>query len=204
MEIETNIISEENNFKYTFPKIIINDVIIEIDSFEILYIDIPENYTQEQLKIFDYDIQHKSYILTNYYFKTNIPLNIIDKKTKKLLVEYMIIEMENKNSKNTQKIRLFDKESNIYGDNFLDAFEKLYKEINKDYVIKICTYCKKSCWNPYGGSDFINQLCFNKFSEEYYKIDTKDKMNISKLMNDNDKKYKQVCMVDSCNEYVEK
>jgi hypothetical protein len=52
----------------------------------------------------------------------------------------------------------------IYKDyDLLDAFEILYNEINQDYLVRICAFCKKSCWNPYGGVDFLNHLCFNEF-----------------------------------------
>jgi hypothetical protein len=86
----------------------------------------------------------------------------------------------------------------------LNSFDELYKEINKKYEIKICAFCKNSCWNPYGGTDFCNHLCFKIFSNEYYKINNRSKMEIVKLMEKYTGKHENVYLINSCEEYMEK
>ncbi|MDR0747543.1 MAG: hypothetical protein LBE89_06610 [Helicobacteraceae bacterium] len=203
MEINTQIILGGNNPNYLSP-MCINEIIVETDFFEGLSIDLSENYTREQLEIVDYDIKNGVYVLRNYNLETIIPIDIVDKNTGKSISKNIFIEMDNKNGEMKNKLKFIDKEIVYKNYDLLNAFERLYTEINHDYLIRICAFCKKSCWNPYGGSDFCNHLCFKEFSEEYNKIETKDKLTIAEILNKNIDKYRNVYLTYSCNEYMEK
>jgi hypothetical protein len=115
----------------------------------------------------------------------------------------LIIEIDENSDRIIRNLRIFDKEIILKDFDFCGAFEYLHKEIKEKYTIKICAFCKKSSWNPYGGVDFFNHLCFNEFSEEYNKLDVRNKNNISYLMNKNIEKYKNVYLIGSCNDYEE-
>jgi hypothetical protein len=203
LKVDTQIIMDNDNPNYSMP-LIINGIIIETDGFEVLSIDKQEKYSNEQLEIFDYDIECHVYVLKNYNLHTIIPINSIEKYTGKTRAETLHVEMNNKNGHIAKTLKIPDKEIVVNNDDISGAFEKLYNEINKEYTIKICAFCKNSCWNPYGGTDFFNHLFFKEFTNEYYKINTKDKMEIVKLMEKNKDKYKNVYLTNSCNEYKEK
>jgi hypothetical protein len=182
---------------------IINDVIVETDGFEVLCIEQSENYRTDQLRIFDYDIKHGCYILKNYNLKTAIPINILNKNTKELFSDNLFIEIDDNNRETTRKLKVFDKEIIVNGWDLVGAFHNLHQEIKQNYMVKICAFCKKSSWNPYGGIDFFNHLCFKEFAEEYYKLDIKNKETTGSLMNKNSGKYKSVYLINSCNDYLE-
>jgi hypothetical protein len=201
LEIETEIALGDNS-EYSSP-MIINDVIVETDGFEVLCIEQSENYGTEQLKIFDYDIKHGCYILKNYNLKTSVPVNIINKNTKELFSDNLFIEIDDNNGETTRKLKIFDKEIIVNGWDLVGAFNNLHREIKQNYTVKICAFCKKSSENPYGGIDFFNHLCFKEFAEENYKLDIKNKENIGGLMNKNPGEYKSVYLIDSCNDYKE-
>jgi hypothetical protein len=201
LNIETKIVLGDNS-KYDSP-MIINGVIVETDGFEVLCIELSENYGKEQLKIFDYDIKHGGYILKNYNLRTSVPMNIRNKTTREIFSDNLFIEIDDNNRKTIRKLKLLDKEIVVNGWDLLGAFNNLHREIKQNYTVQICAFCKKSCWNPYGGTDFFNHLCFKEFMEEYYKLDIKNKENISGLMNKNTGKYKSVYLINSCNDYRE-
>jgi hypothetical protein len=201
LKVEAKIIIGNNNPNYSMP-MIINGITIETDGFEVLSIDKQEKYSNEQLKIFDYDIEYNVYVLKNYSLKTIIPINIIEKHTGKMQTETLYVEMNNKNGRTEMTLRILDKEIVANNYNILDAFEKLYNEVNKEHTIKICAFCKNSCWNPYGGTDFYHHLCFKEFADEYYEINVKDKMSIVQLMEKNKSKYYNVYLTNYCDEYM--
>jgi hypothetical protein len=201
LKIETKIVLGDNS-KYDSP-MIINGVIVETDGFEVLSIEQSENYGAEQLKIFDYDIKHGCYILKNYNLKTSVPINITNKNTKELSFDNLFVEIDDNNGETIRKLNLFDKEIIVNGWDLVGAFNNLHRKIKQNYTVKMCAFCKKSCWNPYGGIDFFNHLCFKEFEEEYYKLDIKNKEAIGCLMNKNMEKYKSVYLINSCNDYRE-
>jgi hypothetical protein len=201
LKIETEIVLGDNS-KYDSP-MIINGIIVETDGFEVLSIEQSENYGREQLKIFDYDIKHGCYILKNYNLKTSVPVNMENKNTKELFFDNLFIEIDDTNGETIRKLKLFDKEIIVNGWDLVGAFNNLHREIKQNYTVKMCAFCKKSCWNPYGGIDFFNHLCFKEFAEEYYKLDIKNKETISALMNKSTGKYKNVYLINSCNDYRE-
>jgi hypothetical protein len=183
----------------------INGIMIETDGFEVLSIDEQEKYSAEQLKIFDFDINHWGiYVLKNYHLRTTIPIEMIEKNSGEKISEKLFIEMDDKNNQTTTTLKILDKEIVITDFYILEGFEKLYEEIHKEYTVKICAFCKNLCWNLYGGVDFFNCLCFKEFADEYYKIDENYKMNILKLMEKNKDKYKFVHLTNCCGEYIER
>jgi hypothetical protein len=201
LKIETKIVLGDNS-KYDSP-MIINGIIVETDGFETLCIEQSENYETEQLKIFDYDIKHGDYILRNYNLRTSVPINIINKNTNEFSSDNLFIEINDDNRKTVRKLQLFDKEIIVNGWDLVGAFYNLHREIKQNYTVKMCAFCKKSCWNPYGGTDFFNHLCFKELAEEYYKLDIKNKESVGGLMNKNMGKYKSVYLINSCNDYRE-
>jgi hypothetical protein len=199
IQTETQIFFDRNNEIYMSP-MIVNDIIIENDGFCDLIIFGIENYKKEQLKIFDYDMtENGDYVLKNYNLKTLIPINIIDKNTANNICENIIIE----NNNGIKKIKLLDYEVIVKYNDWVEAFNDLQRKFKENYRVKICAFCKKSSWNPYGGADFFNLLCFKNFTEEYNQLNIKDKMNIGNLMNKNKGKFNFVYLISSCNEYVE-
>jgi hypothetical protein len=203
LKVNTQIIIGDDNPNYSMP-MVVNGITIETDGFEVLSIDKQDKYDNEQLKIFDYDIEYNVYVLKNYSLKTIIPMNIIEKHTGKMQTETLYVEINNKNGRTTRILRILGKEIAAENYDILGAFEKLYNEVNKEYIIKICAFCKNSCWNPYGGTDFYHHLCFKEFADEYCRIDIKDKMNIVRLMEKNKGKYNNVYLTNYCDEYMEK
>jgi hypothetical protein len=201
LKIGTKIVLGDNS-KYDSP-MIIDGVIVETDGFEVLYIEVSENYETERLKIFDYDIRNGYYILKNYNLITSVPMNIKNRTTSGMFSDNLFIEIDDNNGKTIRKLKLFDIEITVNGWDLVGAFYNLHREIKQNYTVQMCAFCKKSCWNPYGGIDFFNHLCFKEFAEEYYKLDIKNKENISGLMNKNTGKYKSVYLINSCNDYRE-
>jgi hypothetical protein len=115
----------------------------------------------------------------------------------------IIVELKNENKKYSQKLKIMDIEITLNEWAYANAFEKIYDQIKDKYILKICACCKKSHWNPYGGSDFLNQLCFKDSFDEYNEIEIKDKTNVGKLMAVNNN-FKNVLLTDYCKEYEEK
>jgi hypothetical protein len=62
---------------------IVEGVIIETDGFEVLSIGRPENYSDQKLKIFDYNDKSGSLILKNYNLRAELPVTVIEKHTGK-------------------------------------------------------------------------------------------------------------------------
>jgi hypothetical protein len=189
---------------YMMP-MFINGIKIETNGFDMLTVLKSENYSKEQLKLFDYEIsRYGDYILKNFNLKTIIPVNIIEKNSGNKNSEKIIIEIENYDEV-VKKLRLFDTEIFIINDCteldcLVGAFEELYDKIKNDYTIEICVFCKNSGYNPCsGGVEYYNHVCYKEFTENYSKLDNKDKLNIEPLVT----KKALVCLTDSCNKFVE-
>jgi hypothetical protein len=199
IKTKTEMVYDKNDREYSFP-MTVNGIIIETDGFEVLTINSSENYSKDQLKIFEYDFMKGFYKLKNYHLTAIIPINIIEYYNGKHLLENIVIEMIDKESNTTRKIKILNKEIIVKKHNLLGAFDELYENIKEKYTLKICAFCKKSSWNPYGG-DFFNHLCFKEFSEDYYKINRNNKTEIAKLMGENNGKWKSIYLTHFCNEY---
>jgi hypothetical protein len=194
----------ENYCGYVSP-MVLQDIIIETDGFEVLTINSNEYFNHQNLSKFDYEKPERRdfYLLKNYKLKTFIPINIVDKKYGNENMAEMIIEIKNYNNKNYQKIKILDREIIINENNYINSFEKIYSDIKDKYIIKICIYCRKSHWNPYGGNDFINQICFKNIFDEFNKIETKNKNSVGYLMAINNN-FQNVLLTECCKEYKEK
>ena len=183
---------------------IVNGIVIDTEGFECLSIDKPETYSEDALSIFDFDInKYGSYILKNYHARTEIPVEIIEKRTGKESMESIIIEMDNKDNETMQTLKIFDKEITVHDFYLEDAFCTLYEEAHEEYSIKICAFCKNFFGAAFGGLDFCNQLCFEKISGEYRKIEKKTKYAILELMDKHPGKCRGVYLTYSCNNYRE-
>jgi hypothetical protein len=195
---------DENYCGYISP-MILQDIIIETDGLELLTINSNEYFNHRNLSKFNYEKhkKHDIYLLKNYELKIFIPINIVDKKHCNESTTEMTIELINENNKNYKKLKILDKEIVIKENDYTDSFEKIYDEIKDKYIIKICSYCKKSNWNPYGGSDFINQICFKNIFDEFNKIEIKNKNNVGHLIAINNN-IKNVLLTEYCKEYNEK
>jgi hypothetical protein len=203
IKTKTEIVYDNNDPEYFLP-MTVNGIIIETDGFEALTINSSENYSKDQLKIFDYDLVKGFYKLKNYYLKTIIPISIIEKNNGRDFLENMIVEIIDKENNTIRKIKIFDNEIVVKRSDLLEAFDELYETIKEKYIFKICVFCKKSSWNPYSGNDFYNHLCFREFAKNYYKIDRNNKIEIVKLMEENNRKYKSTYLTYFCNEYENK
>ena len=187
---------------------LVNGVLIETDGFECLSIESFKNYTKEQLKIFDCFInKYGSCMLINYNLKVLIPVNVVEKNTGNNFCENIIIEINNSDDNIIGKLRFLDYDTGNICDvkswDVFSAFDKLHGKIKQNFIVKICAFCKKSSYNPYGGIDFFSHLCFNECAEEFCKLDLKNKFTIGPLMNNNKGKFKNVSLTSSCNEYME-
>jgi hypothetical protein len=188
--------------------ITVNGIIIEVDGFEDLLIDNIEQYTEEQLNQFDYNVifqnkekTKKLLVLRNYKLKTFVPVSIINKKTNEIGNANLIIELEHNGKELTIICSLLEEESEkvLYYDIEI-AINNIQKKSN--YFIKICACCKYSFWNPYGGSAFINHLCFRKDFEKFQSIKEKGKFTVGAIMKyDEDRNFDFVYLIDSCKYY---
>ncbi len=196
----------ESSSDYCCP-ITINGVTIETDGFEELSIDKPEQYSDTQLARFDYDIQYpykdkekKLLILKNYQLKTFIPIHVWEiKSEKRIETEIQIIMTRNEKSI-TRVCSLLGAISENF--DMEVAFGEVQSQLIECYRMETCSNCKNSFWNPYGGSEFFNQLCFKKEAKAFQAIKDKDKMTVVRFMKyDNDKNFQNVRLTDYCEEF---
>jgi hypothetical protein len=194
--------------EYLSP-MVINGVIIETDGFEALSIDNTEQYSEEQLKQFDYDIifpykdkTKKLFVLKNYNLQTYIPVSITKKETNKSETAELIIEMIHNGKNLTLSCSLLEEKSeNFDSENLEIALNNLQEKSN--YFINICACCKNSNWNPYGGMVFLNQLCFRNDSEKFQNMKLKTKYTVASIMKDDaDRNFDLVWLTDNCKYYI--
>ncbi|WP_276378744.1 hypothetical protein [Flavobacterium sp. H4147] len=194
----------ENSSEYFYP-IEIDGVIIETNGFEALTIDNVEKYTETQLAQFDYDIKYpyndkgkKLLVLKNYQLKTFIPIHILEIETgKRVVIELQIVMIHD-----GEQIRLL---STLFGKSSeaiimeTTLFEKLQNQLDEYYCLEICSNCENSIWNPYGGNDFFNHLCFKKEAREFQAIKEKNKQSIGSFMKfKENKNFENVQLTDYC------
>jgi hypothetical protein len=220
-EIDTEIDAEPDaEFEGYFYPMIIDGVIIETDGFEALTIDRPEKYSKNQLDRFDYDTiypcedkEEKLLVLKNYQLKTFIPIRVLETgSNKKMTAEIQITmnheggEEEGKGKGVKRTCSLLGKTINL-GTNFGDpdleeAFAQLQKQLAGQYCMETCSNCRNSFWNPYGGSDFFNHLCFKSESKAFQAIANKGKESVIDFIKyDNEQNWRTVRLTDYCNEF---
>jgi hypothetical protein len=133
IKTKTEIVYDNNDQEYFLP-MIVNGIIIETDGFEALTINSSENYSKDQLKIFDYDLVKGFYKLKNYYLKAIIPISIIEKNNGRYFFDNMIVEIIDKENNTIRKIKIFDNEIVVKRSDLLEAFDELYENINEKYT----------------------------------------------------------------------
>jgi hypothetical protein len=188
-----------------FSPMVINGVLIDIDGFEDLTIENIEQYNNEQLKQFDYNVIYpykdknkKLIVLKNYMLKAFIPINIINKTNGIRTLSELILEMNDKDGKINYTISLEDEKTNDV--DIENIFNKFKEQLSEKYIMEICGTCKYNTENPYGGVFLFNQLCFKKYGGEYFKMGIMNKTKFASLLDD--KKWETVYLTDSCNEYI--
>ena len=188
----------EDLTEYILP-IVIDGVIIETDGFEVLSIDKPEQYSQNQLAQFDYDKEYDLLVLKNYQLKTFIPIRIWNIQSRKRIETEIQITMTH-NGKSVKRVcSLFGKVSEKF--DLEVAFGEIQGQLTNSHCLETCSNCKNSFWNPYGGGEFYH-LCFKSEAEAFQTIENKDKMTIIRFMKfDNDKNFKHVRLTDFCDDF---
>lgn len=195
----------ESSLDYCLP-IIIDGVTIETDGFEELSIDNPEQYSENQLTRFEYDIQYpykdkekKLFVLKNYQLKTFVPIRIREVKSEKRIETEIQITMTRNEKNMKRKCSLLGFTSENF--DMEVAFGELQSQLT-GYYMETCSNCKNSFWNMYGGSEFFNQLCFKKEAEAFQAIQDKDKMTVVHFMKfDDNKNFENVRLTDYCESF---
>lgn len=193
----------KNSSEFFFP-ITIDGVTIETDGFDGLSIDKPEQYSENQLSRFDYNVNYpykdkskKLLVLTNYHLETLIPIFIREIKSGKRRKVDIHIEMEHDGKRVTRRCCLLDKESENF--DMECAFVEMQEQLKEYCQMEICSNCRNSFWNPYGGNEFFNQLCFKSESEKFQSLKDKDRMTVMHFMKfGEDKNFENVQLTDFC------
>jgi len=214
--VETEI-SEETlleTSEYFYP-MIINGVNIETDGFESLTIDNPEQYSENQLTQFEYDITYpykdkekKLLVLKNYQLKAFIPIHVREIKSgERIEAEMQIKIYQNGNTVVLKTCSLLGKDSDKFDWKFdwEIGFQEVQDKLADCYCMETCSNCKNSWWNPYGGNEFFNQLCFVIDAEAFQAIKDKNKDSISRFMKykkyDNYDNFQRVQLTDYCDKF---
>lgn len=122
--------------------------------------------------------------LCNCSFEIEIPINLIETGTQKLIYVNMkmLCKIGPESSKITNgleyeiyefSIRLNDKIYFASADDFEMAMQNLQQQWNTKYHFKNCFGCAYSDYSVYGQSAFGSMLCFVKHKNEYLKIENK-------------------------------
>ena len=194
--------------KLSFYPAIIYGVTIETDGFEVLTIDNPEQYSENQLALFEYDIEYpykdkekKLLVLKNYQLETFIPIRVLENKSGKRITTEIQITMSNNGGKRVKRVcSLLGKSSDNY--DMEVAFGELQKQLAECYCIEICSNCKNSWWSIYGGSEFYNHLCFKIEAKAFQAIANKDKISVALFMKyNNDQNWRNVQLTDYCDKF---
>jgi len=201
-------IDNDDDTSECFCPMLVNGVEIETDGFEgLLSIENPEQYSENQLTQFDYDIKYpykdktkKLLVLKNYQLNSFIPISVLEIKTGKRIEAEVQITMSHDGIDFKRICSLLGKKSeSSYMD---DVFDELQKQLKGNYIMEICSNCKNSSWHPYGGNEFFNHLCFKTEAEAFQAIEIKNKMSVGGFMKyDNDKNFELVQLTDYCNKF---
>jgi hypothetical protein len=210
--VETEI-SEESFLKTSeyFCPMIINGVTIETDGFDSLSIDNPEQYSENQLTQFEYDITYpykdkekKLLVLKNYQLKAFIPIHVREIKSGERIETEMQITMQHNGGKNIKRTCSLLGETSEQVDMEV-ALGEVQAQLAECYCMEICTKYKNSWWNPYGGNEFFNQLCFVSETEAFQAIKDKHKSSVADFMKykkyDNYDNFQRVLLTDYCDKF---
>ena len=200
-------IDNDDDMSECFYPMLVNGVEIETDGFEGLSIENPEQYPENKLAQFDYDIKYpykdkekKLLVLKNYQLKAFIPIQVLEKESGKRMKVDMEITMTYDGNNFKRICSLLGKNSD-YSDMEV-AFRELQTQLKNDYSMEICSNCKNSSWHPYGGNEFFNHLCFEKESIAFQFIENKTKTSVGGFMKyGNDENWELVQLTDYCDKF---
>jgi hypothetical protein len=190
-----------------FNPIEVNEVTLEIDGFEALTIDNPEQYSEVQLAQFDYynsypyeEMDKKELVLINYKLESFIPIHVLKIESGEIFItEFQIILVWNEKLAKRSCVILGKCSKNL---DLGCAFIEIQEQLKEEYYLMTCSNCKNYCWHPDVGFDFYNQLCFKSKTEEFQAIKDKNKMSIAELMNSGNKNDNQlVHLTDYCDSF---
>jgi len=143
---------------YCFP-MTIDGVVIETDGFEELSVAQPEQYAENQLLRFDYDVRYPYkdkdkplLVLKDYRLDTFIPVFVREIKSGKRMEAELCIEMAHNGKSVKRTCRLLGGESSVF--DMEAAFVEIQEQLKESYGMETCSNCKNSFWNPYGGCSF--------------------------------------------------
>jgi hypothetical protein len=191
---------------YYYP-IVINGVTLEIDGFELLTIENPNQYSEVQLAQFDYyttypyeDKGKKELVLKNYKLEIFIPINILNIESKERINTEFQIRLDCNDNIAKRTCVIMGKSSHNLDLGY--AFAEIQEQLKEHYYLMVCSNCKNHSWHPYGFDDFFNQLCFKREAEGFQAIKNKDKMSISGFMKYGDESnFQLVHLMDYCNNF---
>ena len=196
----------DTDSEYIFP-LYLNEIIIETDGFELLTIDNPQQYSTKQLNQFDYEIRYpfndqtkELLVLTNYKLETFIPIFVLEVSTAKIIEAELKITLNHCGENEKRECALLGRISS--NSDLEAAFHEIQSELSPSYIMRTCSNCKNSTFNPYGGNEFFNQLCFVKEAKEFQKIESKAKMSIVEFMKfENERNFDSVLLTHTCEKF---
>ena len=101
-----------------------------------------------------------------YRLDTFIPVFVRNLKSEERMKTDLCIEMEHNEKSVKRTYRLLGGESSVF--DMEAAFVEIQVQLKGSYCMETCSNCRNSFWNPYGGCEFFNQLCFR--SEEVLRV----------------------------------
>jgi hypothetical protein len=203
--VETEI-SDENP-DYFFPMAVYG-VTVETDGFESLTIDNPEQYAENQLTQFEYDLKYPYIdkkkallVLKNYRLMTFIPIHVRDIDSgERIEADIQITIYQTEETVVLKTCSLLGKSSEKL--DWEVGFQEIQAQLADSYCMETCSNCKNSWWHPYGGNDFFNQLCFKSEAEAFQRLTNKDKMSVARFMKyGKDENFRRVLLPDYCDKF---
>jgi len=178
---------------------LINGVKVEVDGYECLYIQKPEQYQMDNF-IFRYKTNHSLLVLLDYRLDVFIPINISKKDSGLKEMANLLISINcNDQGKYSYFYELLGaKSGNI---DMECALLEISKQLTQECEIEICACCKKSCWNPYGDG-LHNHVCFKEIKEKLWQLEEVNKETVAELMNEGN--FQLTSLIGYCEEFVAK
>jgi hypothetical protein len=174
--VDTEVFEADISAKEMLP-FVAYGVTVDTDGFECLAVN-AEQYSERQLAYFDYEHSRRQnlLLLQNYTLETAVPVCVFDRNASRRSNEILTITMTR--GETAQTSWHYELLGTVYQNAAFDDMQncllKLQEKLDSAMLIEICACCKKSHWNPYGGSDFFNQVCLKSAAEEYFALENKD------------------------------
>lgn len=163
--------------------------------FELDYFNVEAEAIAQQMDI-EYDYVNDFYILKNYSYKLVFEIEVvIDGVTN---YEELIINVKNENGELECKYTLMGIEVNSL--DIDDGIDELYYLLEPNVHMKICGGCAYGSWNPEGGDQMTNYLCFEKLGEKVPRdMDKSGRMQILNRFEVDEIQGR--CILDSCQSF---